>query len=163
MPRPRLRKTAKWAGVVLCAVMVAAVAVNLRLGLFAAHYAKKDAHGVVRRLDVSRGAITYELHMLIWPPRATGFHFDSQMVNYYAPLWKPLWRSDSSYYAIRIPLWIPFLLCAIPTALLWRRDHILTVGGKRARAGRCPKCGYDRGGLTPDTPCPECGAGQIGG
>jgi hypothetical protein len=27
----------------------------------------------------------------------------------------------------------------------------------RLRSGRCASCGYDRRGLTPDAPCPECG------
>jgi hypothetical protein len=29
---------------------------------------------------------------------------------------------------------------------------------RHRRAGRCPSCGYDRRGIPPDAPCPECGA-----
>jgi len=68
--------------------------------------------------------------------------------------WIPRWDYLSGYWGISIPLWMPFLLFAIPTALLWRRDQIAT---KRARIGRCPCCGYDRRGLAADSPCPECG------
>jgi hypothetical protein len=63
-------------------------------------------------------------------------------------------RVAMTHWTIQSPLWIPFLLFAIPTALLWRRDHILT---KRARANHCPKCEYDRVGLAATDPCPECG------
>jgi hypothetical protein len=30
----------------------------------------------------------------------------------------------------------------------------------RRAKGRCPSCGYDRGGLAKDAACPECGAGS---
>ena len=31
----------------------------------------------------------------------------------------------------------------------------------RRRRGRCPACNYDRRGLGPDAPCPECGAPRV--
>jgi hypothetical protein len=68
---------------------------------------------------------------------------------------RPQWSSDRLQAVVVLPLWIPFLVAAIPSALFWRRDHVLT---KRARAGRCPACNYDRHGLTADAKCPECGA-----
>ena len=43
-----------------------------------------------------------------------------------------------------IPLWFPLLIVALGTAYFWRRDMI---AARRARAGMCPKCNYDRTGL----------------
>ena len=53
-----------------------------------------------------------------------------------------------------IPLWCPFLLLLVPTTIVWRLD---LLASRRARAGRCPTCNYDRAGLPPGSPCPECG------
>lgn len=38
---------------------------------------------------------------------------------------------------IYLPLWIPFVLVAVPTGLLWYRD------GRRIPFGHCQRCGYD--------------------
>ena len=57
-----------------------------------------------------------------------------------------------------VPLWAPFLLAAGATVLAWRLD---TLARRRARAGFCPKCGYNRTGLAPGAVCPECGAAAI--
>ena len=52
-----------------------------------------------------------------------------------------------------VPLWIPFLLTAIPTIMLWRRD--------RGRlAGHCRKCEYDLTGNVTGV-CSECGTKVI--
>lgn len=48
-----------------------------------------------------------------------------------------------------IPLWLPFLLAAIPTALLWRRD-------RRPGPDDCQNCGYNMTG-NQSNKCPECG------
>ena len=48
-----------------------------------------------------------------------------------------------------VPLWLPLLLTAIPTIMLWRRD--------RGRlAGHCRKCEYDLTGNVTGV-CSECG------
>jgi len=48
-----------------------------------------------------------------------------------------------------LPLWIPFLIVAIPTGVLWRRD-------RRIPQGHCQECGYSLTGNTSGV-CPECG------
>jgi hypothetical protein len=63
------------------------------------------------------------------------------------PKWKPLYRRSPGSGTIRLPLWIPLLIVAIPTALVFRRD--------RRRIRHCP-CGYDLTGNTSGV-CPECG------
>jgi len=59
-------------------------------------------------------------------------------------------RSD---FYLRVPLWIPILAIALPTAWLWRRD-------RRHPPGHCRKCGYD---LTENVTgvCSECGTTKI--
>ena len=48
-----------------------------------------------------------------------------------------------------VPLWIPFLLTAIATIMLWRRD-------RRRLVGHCRKCEYDLTGNVTGV-CSECG------
>ncbi len=48
-----------------------------------------------------------------------------------------------------LPLWMPFLLIAIPTAILFWRD-------RRIPPGHCQRCGYDLTGNVSGV-CPECG------
>jgi len=51
--------------------------------------------------------------------------------------------------SIRMPLWVPFVVIAVPTALLWWRDH-------RPPKGHCQSCAYDLTGNVSGR-CPECG------
>lgn len=50
-----------------------------------------------------------------------------------------------------VPLWIPFLIAGIPTAILWHRDR------RQIPPGHCPPCDYNLTGNTSGV-CPECGA-----
>ena len=68
------------------------------------------------------------------------------------------WRSDFHIYAggewfIRLPLWIPFAICAGAVGAMFIAPRL------RRRVGACPHCGYSLAGL-PDPEqarCPECG------
>ena len=66
-------------------------------------------------------------------------------------LWLPFVEWVPQQFLVRVPLWLPLALFALPTAYLWWADS------RRVRPGRCPKCRYDRAGLAADDPCPECG------
>ena len=57
-------------------------------------------------------------------------------------------------FGLEIPLWMPLLLLAAPTAWLWYR-------ARPRPAHLCPECHYDLSGCT-DTGCPECGWGREG-
>lgn len=54
-----------------------------------------------------------------------------------------------------VPLWIFFLLVAIPTVFLFWLDR------RRIPPGHCQKCGYDLNGNTSGV-CPECGLANRG-
>ncbi len=80
--------------------------------------------------------------------------------------WSPRWKATNARWSdqvvldllinrrktrdVTIPLWLPVLLAAIPTFLVWR------FVPKFAR-GHCRRCGYNLTGLT-EARCPECGA-----
>jgi hypothetical protein len=55
---------------------------------------------------------------------------------------------------IAVTLFYPFLIGAVPAAFLW---SAFFRRRRRERVGLCDDCGYDRRGIAPDAPCPECG------
>jgi len=63
--------------------------------------------------------------------------------------WRPRWSSGPGGCMLWIPLWIPFLVLGISTALLCYLD-------RRVQPGHCPRCRYDLTGITAGV-CPECG------
>ena len=52
---------------------------------------------------------------------------------------------------ISIPMWILFVITALPTTVLWFRDR------RRYTPGYCQRCGYNLTGNVSGR-CPECGA-----
>lgn len=59
---------------------------------------------------------------------------------------------------VTLPLWIPTAV-ACGASLLCRRQDALAR--RRAGAGRCVKCHYDRSGLAAGAVCPECGCAEV--
>ena len=58
----------------------------------------------------------------------------------------------------RLPIGVPFLASFLLTASAWRFD---ALARRRALAGFCLICDYDRAGLAADTACPECGKVSV--
>ena len=63
-------------------------------------------------------------------------------------VWPPILIPVEGYIAF--PLWVPFLISAAPTVVLWYHDR------RRAKAGHCRTCNYNLTGNTTGI-CPECG------
>lgn len=58
-------------------------------------------------------------------------------------------------HSLSIPFWLIAAVLGMAAIRLWMPIREET---KRAKAGRCARCNYDRAGLANDAPCPECGA-----
>lgn len=64
-------------------------------------------------------------------------------------IWWPEADRSSGIVELVLPFWIPFVLLAVSTVILWGHD-------RRIPPGHCAKCGYNLPGNTPGV-CPECG------
>ncbi len=58
---------------------------------------------------------------------------------------------NAAVRCVFIPLWLPFLIVALPTTFMFYRDR------KRIPPGHCSTCGYNLTGAEHER-CPECGA-----
>lgn len=113
-------------------------------------------HGTVRILWVS-GSDTPAISILkdivadkiIYGPVYRGRHKATVTERLFTG--HPEWTAPRGGLSILIPLWLPLLLTAIPTASLWWVD-------RRHPRGHCQKCNYNLAGLTTAI-CPECGQG----
>jgi hypothetical protein len=114
----------------------------------------------VRQLNLGGGALGYfhfpRLAHVKGTPGATCFSFrvSSDVV------WRPDFHLSPGTLSMKVPLWMPFALWAIPTITLFALD---LASARRRRMGQCAKCGYDRAGLAPGAVCPECGGAWAGG
>jgi hypothetical protein len=90
------------------------------------------------------------------PPAAPGWRVTCDAPSWPADVW---WRPRLELYrsallagcTVAVPVWIPLLVVAFPTALAWWRDR------RRIPPGHCQCCGYDLTGNVSGR-CPECGS-----
>jgi hypothetical protein len=82
--------------------------------------------------------------------RRTAFVSDSSGKRQLLLGWHPLWPGFALNTLFYAP--IAWSLWQLPLAIRRRA---------RRRAGKCTHCAYDLKGLTPDTPCPECGTIRL--
>ena len=69
--------------------------------------------------------------------------------------WGGTWTRVGQGWSLGVPLWPFVVVPGFGSAIAWRLD---THARRRSRLGLCPKCGYNRAGLSPAAVCPECGA-----
>lgn len=143
----RKRRIAKWAGLVLCGLILAGGVAsmwiafgfgdyaNIGCGRLAVHLGRfnfSNADAWVMMLDCGmerrlRGAFSL--------PEVSHFNDFSA-------------RGGAGVRFMLIPLWLPLALATMPTAFLWHR--------RRIPPGHCQRCGYDLTGNVSGR-CPECG------
>jgi hypothetical protein len=132
----RLRRVMKWTGLALCTLIAAAWAASL---VWWFEYTNQSdsltmalAGGAVHITDIFSTKPGWSIARLSQP----------------RVIWWP--ESDPYFLWWAMPLWIPFVIVALPTGLLWWFDR------RRPAQGHCHKCGYDLTGNVSGV-CPECG------
>ena len=145
----RFRRVAKWVGLGACLVILAA--------WIASVFWYAEIGGLPRWWVMLESGLL----MIYWgPSEAT---FDSYSCGIYTSIeldldyppqvllgLQPPYVRFEADGAVLVPLWLVFIVAAIPTVILWRRD-------RRPRKGHCPHCGYNLTGAEHEK-CPECGA-----
>ena len=149
--RSRVRRNSKWAGLVVCGLLVVAWGLSTwRI----TSWTTPDGSG---RLTASGGALSYlSTKGFIAVERGT---WHTEKPHRITVFWRPSLQREIALgqglpplLHSRLPLWIPFLIVAIPTAILFYQDR------RRPGPGCCQACAYDLTGNTSGR-CPECGKG----
>jgi len=153
---PRLSTRAKWAATTVLLLLVIAYSVSL--------FVEIGYNGLNRCISVETGSL-YVCFVRGGEPgmpyvdRFPGLRgwvaLKSYGPQYTLPhiirTWFPNFPDPSMrHWTVIIPLWVPFLIVALPTTLLWRLDL------RRAAPGQCHRCRYNLTGNTSGI-CPECG------
>ena len=150
--RSRLLRVAKWGGVVVCAVIAVSWIVNSWFYVgWCVENGFASINGRSVRVEVfdhrSQGMTGLLIGRTIsrsggWFPQVIWQRYHSVRIG------NKVTKMGGTLYVI--PIWIPFVVFAIPTVLVSRRLD-------RPIPGHCP-CAYDLTGNVSGT-CPECGRG----
>ncbi len=151
------RRRAKWVGAALSIFILVAFVSSLFLRIYAIRAVAESEFFL--RVDLASGCL--RVFQMEWTP-VTGVEtmpdvwlWDIEFERGWIP-----WKSPSGVWGfgqVFIPLYIPLLLVAVPTAYLWLVDH-------RPKPWQCAKCRCDLRGLEgggkgggDKIVCPECG------
>jgi hypothetical protein len=141
--RSKLWRVLKWAGLSVCIILVFALLSSL---LFSVTMYRSGWGAVL-----GFGCVTVQTTNAQLGNPQQGWSFANRRAD--QPLMRSWWvkilHPRPQQWAVIVPLWIPPLLIAIPTTILWYRD-------RRRPKGCCQGCGYDLTGNLSGI-CPECG------
>ena len=140
MSRTRTRRIAKWMGLGLWFLLVAIWGVSLFRSV---KYTSSRGQFVGFSVSTFGFGRRAEFNPLTEPSWSVG------IVSPGIGSWMPYTLAARRAWMVSIPIWIPLLAIAIPTAWLWRRD-------RRHPPGHCGNCGYDLTGNVAGV-CSECG------
>jgi hypothetical protein len=145
-PHPRIRKTVKWGGAVVC---VAMVIVWIGSAWWWVTWWNKS--GTI--LSIVGGRVeASEIKYSNPGVQNPGLHVQRIPRIFF---WWFQWKDSSAEWVALLPIWPLILLLAAMSVAAWHLDRLAR---RRARVGHCPTCNYDRLGLPGASPCPECGA-----
>ena len=149
---PRIRRVAKWTGAGVATLVLLAWAAIVPL--FHSNLLYIDFGVGSFRGSLNYGALSWDWFHRQLPPLAVGVAARwAPRVGNLADCFgidPPQFKRDAISTYVYLPLWVPFLLVAAPTALLLYRDR------RRTSPGHCPKCGYNLKGNVSGR-CSECG------
>ncbi len=150
-----MRRVAKWAGSLLCALILSHWAVSPWLCSGVNLMGPPSPNRAFFTAQTGPGALYVQctndprrLHVVdeVWLLRAG-------VTGWRPHVWLPTgWRHRTGrQYSVLVPFWMLAAAVGAPTAWLWWHD-------RRVRPGHC-SCGYDLASLAPGAACPECGKG----
>ncbi|MBN1512041.1 MAG: hypothetical protein JXB13_08500 [Phycisphaerae bacterium] len=152
--RSRTRRILKWVGLVACALLIAAwMPVGWAIRYVEWHWGGSNfPQDVYSGYWIGGGGAGY-IDYLSYKP-SVGLSLGRPMESGLDIGWSEDIFDVRCWYC---PAWIPLLLLALPTALLWHRD-------RRPPKGHCRNCGYNLTGNVSGV-CPECGeaTGEVPG
>ena len=141
----RLRRVLKWSGTVASLLVAAAFGASIWRNIW---WISADWQ---HEVELRYGAVWY-CSPSTWSAAShrPGEPGPGWTVWKYAGRWRVHWLDLGGHRPIILPLWIPFVVLALPTAFLWWRDR------RRTPPGHCQTCGYNLTGNVSGI-CPECG------
>lgn len=150
----RTRRILKWTGLVFCILIAVAWEMSVPFlgmrnhlpGYTTGRFEVRLIWGTVRWSDGNFCRLGWTLRK---EPNASGVPGWERA----GLLWPRIGARPGHWGRGYIPLWLPFLIVATPTALLWWRDR----RPRRYPPGHCRFCGYDLAGNVSGI-CPECGS-----
>ncbi len=154
-PRPKLRTFCRWMLTILTVMLVVVWIGSRRYDLLFSRYWNSDGRRMTLTANIVFGGFHFSIDRALHEGEGpSGIDWEvgrDKLFFRYLAISFP--ERVHSVINMRIPLWIPVVLVAIPTALMWR-THIID---RRRKPGMCIKCGYEISGLMGKEACPECG------
>ncbi len=144
--QPRIRRIAKWAGLVVCVLIALAWLVSLPWALFYEGDGWWFGWGGGNLSTGPCSAFCGDG----WESRVRAESLGDVYWGFNWPRHDSMYWGEITYSGLRFPLWLLLIVVAIPTAILFYRDR------RHIPPGHCQKCGYDLTGNLSGR-CPECG------